>query len=1178
MKKFCVIGAGVSGLTAARELERTGHDVVVLEAADTIAGKCGSVDIDGHAYDLGGHLCTTAYVNLAELVTELALETEPITPYRVFDAETGESEPPGSVRQDVFQRYARLRAARFPRIGEPGLAHSARELAAPISEWLADHALFGLAESLGTGYTAAGYGLLGQDIPALYFVKYAELTGLLSSTPELLGHAGAFTVKGGFGTLWQRVADELRDVRLGVRVERIVRTGNEVRVWVDGTELRFDGLVLTVPIDQVLPALDATEAELELAAQVRYLDYRTTITTATGLPRSAFSLVRGHSGQCVSFHHRYPETDVYTCYSYGPGEDFAEMGGRVEATHLQRQWRFMPHFGSEALASGVLDRLEAMQGERCTYHVGSLPAFELVECNIAYVRALFGRQTAREIRRWLVRQIAEALRVPEDWIRSDAPLASFGLESLAVAGVQAALSDWLGFRVPHTLFLELPTVDAIAEHLAAQKDVEPPRQQPSLTLPLTPPRPFFCIGGAVGAAHYLLPLARALGQAQPFYGLQGPGFDGTEEPVDDVPTLAQRYIDEIKLTQPYGPYIIGGHSFGGVVAYEVGRQLRERGEQVDRVIMIDAYPAVPGQSEPPWDEEAVIDELWTIRQHAFRDQGAPRRRVDQTLTPAERREQLGRFLGASGTLPVEYHIANIMGVYQAQVEAIVRYEPPRSDLRVTLIKAAGGFPQVLKGERHIELFLDDAANGWEHVGVGELEVIEVPGDHFNALVPPALTSLADALRTTLQKIPAPPPPPQLNVEASIHINPMNPDFLADPYPFYHLLRDLAPVYYDEALEGWVLTRHAEVTEVLRKPTVIRPTTGTLLARLPADVRESMNPFVARLDSSLPFTNRPVHTRLRQLMNRSFTPRAIQGWRDRIQSTVNELLDDFERAGGGDFLTGFAYPLPARVIVDFVGLPREDLPRLSRWATDVMAVLGPGQFGADPIEVAGLSSAAMDSLVAYLYDLIDERRAKPGDDLLSGLLGVEEGDLFGARGTWTGDDELINNVVALVNAGLETTANYLGNGLLALLRNPGQFALLREDPSVAETAADELLRYDSPAAIISAQLATEDFTLAGRRIKAGDLLFPVLAAANRDPAQYADPDVLDLRRSSAVTHLTFGSGIHYCIGAALGRLEGQIAFGTIARRFPGLRLNPGKPAPVYRQDPALRGLESLHLLV
>jgi cytochrome P450 len=174
-----------------------------------------------------------------------------------------------------------------------------------------------------------------------------------------------------------------------------------------------------------------------------------------------------------------------------------------------------------------------------------------------------------------------------------------------------------------------------------------------------------------------------------------------------------------------------------------------------------------------------------------------------------------------------------------------------------------------------------------------------------------------------------------------------------------------------------------------------------------------------------------------------------------------------------------------------------------------------------------------------------------------------------------DDEMVTTVISVINAGLETTANYIGNSVLALLRNPDQLGLLRDDPSIARTAAEELLRYDSPAPIITPQQATVDLDLGGSRITAGELVFPVLGAANRDPARYPDPDRLDLRRPDAAGHLTFGAGAHHCLGAALARIEGQVLFPALAARFPALRL---AEEPMFRPDPALRGLHRLSVLV
>jgi cytochrome P450/thioesterase domain-containing protein/acyl carrier protein len=1105
VRRVCVVGAGVSGLTVARELERAGHSVTVLESTPEVGGKCGSVTLDGHVFDVGGHVCTSMYKQLAALIAELGLSTEDVVPHT--------PQPP--LPRAARRRYEDLRRERFPDIANAGLAHSARALAVPVREWLADLPVFG--ESFGLGYTSAGYGRLDGDLPALYLVKYAEMTGLLSDAP-----ARAFTVAGGFGQVWDLVADRLADVRCGVTISAIRRHGTRVLVTVDGETLRFDDLVLAVPLDQLLPVLDAREDELHIAARIRYHDYRTTFCTAPDQPRLAFSL---HG--TTSFHHRYDDSDVYACYSYGPPPT-------TDALH-QRHWKFMPHFGSADLAAGIYDRIEQLQGRHRTFHVGSLPAFELIECNLDYARTLVARHFGSAVRDWLVRRVSAELKRPVD---PHAPIATLGLESLSMATVLADLSTWLGYRVPHSLLLELPTVDAVARHLTERGGDAVPQR--SLALALTPPRPFFCIGGAVGAAYYLLPLARAIGQQQTFYALQSPGFDGVDEPLDDVPALAARYVDEIKAIQPHGPYLLGGHSFGGLVAYEVGRLLRARGDEVAQVILIDTYLAEPDQPEPPADDVAIIEELWRMRSLAFRGTDAPRRRVDQTLSPAEQRRELARFLGASG--PADEHIAAIMRVYQAQLEAVVRYDPGPSDLDVTLIKAEGGFPQVLFDDRHIALRLDDPANGWHDVDLGRLTVITVPGNHFTALVPPDLTSLAAAVRTCIDRIPAPRPPASARVGSSIHINPMDPDFLADPYPFYQLLRDLAPVHRDEALDGWVLTRHAEVSALLREQKVIRPSTSTLLTRLPADVRAELAPFIDWLDSSLPFSNHEHHDRMRRAVAGRFTGRAIEAMRDQVERTVAELLDAIDRPGPVEFLDEVAYPLPGRTVMDLVGVPREDQAMVAEWSKAVMAVLGQAQFGADPVAVACRASDAADELTRYIGG--------------------------------TTPEDLVTTVISVINAGLETTAHYLGNGVLALLRNPDQLELLREDPSVARTAAEELLRYDTPAPIITPQLVTADIVLAGQRIRAGELVFPVLGAANRDPARYPEPDRLDLHRGDAATHLTFGAGAHYCLGAALARLEGQLLFPALAARFPRLRLDPGSPAPTFRPDPTLRGLTGL----
>jgi thioesterase domain-containing protein/acyl carrier protein len=829
-RTVCVVGAGPAGLIAARELERAGHRAIVLEARPGVGGKCDSVQIEGRAFDLGGHLCTVAYERVAALAAELGVPTEATTQHLVYDTATKTSAPQDGTffRRETYQRYAALRAAQFAQIAGPGLAHSARALAAPAAQWLAEHGLQSLATSLGTGYTAAGYGYLAGDLPALYFVKYVEMTGLLSNKPSLLGHAGSFTMAGGFVRLWEAVAALLSDVRCGVRIDRIERDHAGVRVHTGDGVVVADDLVLTVPVSQVLPVLDATATERDLASRVRTLDYQTTIATVVGLPRSAFYLSRqatdaameaARRGHCVSFHHRYPERDIYACYSYGDdcpadtdpearlARDIERFGGRLGQVHLHREWAFLPHFGSADLAGGIYDRIEDLQGHTRTYHAGSLPAFELVECVIGYAQELVRRHFppvagtatsqaaslaapaalpapaaprvvageagavdiwpstlavrtgAEDITEWLVKHIAVEARLPETEVDPARPLEDFALDSLSIAALGSELSDWLGFRVPHALFLSAPTIGAMAAQLAdastpeAGQPVAGARDLPGLlpdgVLPLTSHQPFFCLGGAVGTVHYLRTLAQAIGHGQACYGLQAPGLSGDDEPAEDVGELAAHGLRLLRRVQPRGPYLLGGHSFGGLVAYEMGRVLHDRGERA-HVMLLDTFVPVPGQLPPPEDEFASITELLAMHRLMHREQ--PQELAIHPDQPPEMQyEVLGRALGATGARPVEEFLANLIRVYQGNLVATVRYQPPPSAVPVTLFKASGGFPPVLDGDRVIELRVDDQANGWNTTDVPGLRTVTVPGDHFSMLAPPHVDELATALRDTLRE-------------------------------------------------------------------------------------------------------------------------------------------------------------------------------------------------------------------------------------------------------------------------------------------------------------------------------------------------------------------------------------------------------------------------------------------
>jgi cytochrome P450 len=391
-------------------------------------------------------------------------------------------------------------------------------------------------------------------------------------------------------------------------------------------------------------------------------------------------------------------------------------------------------------------------------------------------------------------------------------------------------------------------------------------------------------------------------------------------------------------------------------------------------------------------------------------------------------------------------------------------------------------------------------------------------------------------------------------------------FFDDPYPVYAMLREVAPVYWCAPWDAWVVTSYAAVAEVLRQPAEFS-SAGYELAMLEAieRVRPGACPsLVAHYSTQvLSITDPPVHTRLRRLLVASFTPRVVAGLRPRVEELVTELLDALPGGPTVDILAAFAYPLPALVIGELLGVPRADQHRFTEWSADIVAFVGTGAADVDRVEAAERS---MHDFRDYLRPLIERRRRETTEDLL-GLLARPAQDADEMN-----DEELIATCVTLLFAGHETTANLIGNGLLALLRAPAQLELLRERPALAERAVEELLRYDSPVQR-NRRRATRDLELYGQRIAAEDRVLAFLGSANRDPSVFPDPEVLDIERAAA-RHMAFGHGIHYCVGAALSRLEAPIALNALLGRFPRMR---AAEAPIrWKPNIAFRGLEELQV--
>jgi cytochrome P450 len=388
--------------------------------------------------------------------------------------------------------------------------------------------------------------------------------------------------------------------------------------------------------------------------------------------------------------------------------------------------------------------------------------------------------------------------------------------------------------------------------------------------------------------------------------------------------------------------------------------------------------------------------------------------------------------------------------------------------------------------------------------------------------------------------------------------------LQDPYPAYRRLRTEAPAHLDVATGELVLTRYADVVAALRHPRLSSRGVATGGLPIPQSIQWTVRPVLDSLSKQMLFSDPPDHTRLRGLANKAFTPRVVEGMRTRIREISDELLAPLDRAGPVDLVREFTTIFPVTVIAEMLGVHVRDRARFKVWSDDLALFIG-GTTLPLPIVLAR-AARGMLSLRRYFQRLVRERRGNPGNDLLGALIAAEE------RGDQLTEEELLANASLILAAGHETTTNLIGNGILTLLRHPEQLQLLRENPDLIESAVEELLRYESPVQW-TGRVALEALEIGDIRVPAGQSVAIGLAAANRDPAQFPDPDRLDLRREEN-RHLAFSHGIHFCLGAALARMEGQIAIGELVRRFPHMRL-ADRPV-VWRENFTLRGVKALWL--
>ncbi|MBV9083250.1 MAG: cytochrome P450 [Acidobacteriaceae bacterium] len=386
---------------------------------------------------------------------------------------------------------------------------------------------------------------------------------------------------------------------------------------------------------------------------------------------------------------------------------------------------------------------------------------------------------------------------------------------------------------------------------------------------------------------------------------------------------------------------------------------------------------------------------------------------------------------------------------------------------------------------------------------------------------------------------------------------LDPEVLANPYPLFHRLRSTDPVHWDVFLHSWVVTRYPDVIRVLKTFSADRTPTPEKLSEMGL---ERMGPIAALMVKQMLFLDAPAHTRIRSLAAFAFTPDRVKVLRGQIEGVANRLLRQVLERGEMDVISDFAAPLPAIITAAMLGVPEGDHDQLKEWSANFAEMLGNFQHNPDRTDRI---LKTVEDMTAYFADRIRDQKRCPREGLVHSLLTAEvDGDKLT-------EEEVIANCIITMVGGQETTTNLIGNGVLALLRHPDEFARLRREPPLLPSAVEELLRYDCPSQH-TARIAPADLEMGGKAIRSGQAVIAVMAAANRDPERFPDPDNLDLSRTDN-RHVAFGWAAHFCFGAALARLEGQVAFGLLSQ-LPDLHLQ--SETLTWRTNLGLRGLTAL----
>ena len=422
-------------------------------------------------------------------------------------------------------------------------------------------------------------------------------------------------------------------------------------------------------------------------------------------------------------------------------------------------------------------------------------------------------------------------------------------------------------------------------------------------------------------------------------------------------------------------------------------------------------------------------------------------------------------------------------------------------------------------------------------------------------------SLKSTLRNTIAPLYIRARLAQEKLQSGVVWFPLDPNFIANPYPTYKELRERDPYHPSPLTKAMVLSRYEDVDAILRNYKAFSNERGPVGSRnrrgIGEQIENELQPSMLSLDP-------PDHTRLRSLVSRAFTPRQIVKMEDHIRETAHSLLDEVDGQNEFDLMSNLASLLPTVVIAEMIGVPTKDRQQFKQWSDQFARVLEPN-LTEDELGRVFDTAQLFDG---YFRDIVADHRENPRDDLVSRLIEAEE------EGDRLTEDEMIVTLRLLLVAGNETTTNLIGNGLKALLEHPDQLQLLREQPELLDNAIEELLRYDSPVQV-DGRTTLDEFTIDRHTLKPGRPVSLLIGGANRDPEEFSDPETLDITRED-VGNISFGRGIHHCLGAPLARLEGKIAFEAMLERFDDI--SPGARTPVYKPNIVLRGLRHLDIRV